>query len=146
MFDLSTIAAQTAHYAAVRQRLGMGGPAGIIPRESALLLLPPPEPAPKRPYEFLMLADTEYEAAIYTRSLFWRQIIAEVCAKHSVGVAQLVGNQRNRQVSAARQEAMYRMRTETTMSYPQIARRLGRADHSTVMHGIKRHLERVAQA
>lgn len=75
----------------------------------------------------------------------WQRIVAEVCAKHEVSKAELTGEGRAVRVVLARQEAMYRMRHETTMSSPAIARRLGRADHTTVLYGVKKHKERMAQ-
>jgi chromosomal replication initiation ATPase DnaA len=37
---------------------------------------------------------------------------------------------------------MYRLRTETGLSFPQIGLRLGGRDHSTVIHGVKTHCKR----
>ena len=50
----------------------------------------------------------------------------------------LLGNKRSRKASRARQIAMYLCRRLTDASLIEIARAMGRKDHSTVIHGIKR--------
>jgi hypothetical protein len=69
----------------------------------------------------------------------WKTIIREVAAKHGVEIREMLSQRRGRPVVAARHEAVYRMRYETTMSLPQIGRRMGGRDHSTVLHGIRSH-------
>lgn len=69
----------------------------------------------------------------------WKMILREVADKHGVSLVDLMSKRRGRGVVAARHEAMYRMRYETTMSLPQIGRRMGGRDHSTVLHGIRSH-------
>ncbi len=68
-----------------------------------------------------------------------RQIQLEVCALHCVAHVDVVGKCGRPEVVAARNEAMARCRVELRMSYPQIAR-LFTKNHSTVMHGIRKHL------
>ncbi|CDP50689.1 hypothetical protein [Devosia sp. DBB001] len=70
--------------------------------------------------------------------LRWKLIVAECAAKYGVSVKDILSMRRNKDIVSARYEAMWRMRQETTMSYPQIGAKLGR-DHSTVVHAIKRH-------
>lgn len=74
-----------------------------------------------------------------------QRIIAEVCTKHRVSRAELLGHQREQRIVIARHEAFYRMKTETTLSLPAIGTRMGSKDHSTVHHGVKRHIERMAK-
>lgn len=69
----------------------------------------------------------------------WKDIVDEVCAKHGVTRAEIMGIRRALKLVAARQEAMYRMSRETSFSLPQIGKRLGGRDHTTVLHGIRRH-------
>lgn len=66
-------------------------------------------------------------------------IIAEVARKHGLKVADLKGPRRNRPYVRARQEAMYRCYRETDNSLPAIGRAFGNRDHTTVLHGIRRH-------
>lgn len=73
----------------------------------------------------------------------WRVIVRDVCEKHGVILADLLSIRRNKAVVAARHEAMYRMRHETTLSYPQIGKRMGGRDHSTVVYGVWKHEQRL---
>lgn len=72
----------------------------------------------------------------------WRQIVNEVAAKHGVSFIDIISERRPRYIVLARQEAMYRLYNETTLSFPDIGRRLGGKDHTTVLHGVTRHCER----
>ena len=71
-------------------------------------------------------------------------IVRETAAKHRLTVAQLLGPCRERKYVRPRQEAMYRVFTECKhVSLPETGRRLGGRDHTTVLHGIRRHCERI---
>lgn len=72
------------------------------------------------------------------------RIIAEVAAKYGLTLDELRGPSHRPREAHPRQEAMFRLRQETTLSYPEIARRLGRTDHSTAMHACRAHLARMA--
>lgn len=74
----------------------------------------------------------------------WRLIVKEVAAKHGVTVEDLVGRSRVPAIVAARHEAMFRVRKETTHSLPHIGRLFGGRDHSTVLNAMRRHAERIA--
>lgn len=69
-------------------------------------------------------------------------ILARVSQERGVGVRDLCGESRRDCVVRARQEAYYRLADETQLSLRQIARALGRTDHSTVIHGIRTHAAR----
>ena len=71
------------------------------------------------------------------------RIMREVCEKHGLTKAELLSARRDVTIVAARQEAMYRMSKETSMSMPAIGMRLGR-DHTTVIYGVRKHAERLA--
>lgn len=49
---------------------------------------------------------------------------------------EIVGPRRDKEIVEPRQIAMYLMRTELHLSFPQVARHLGRTDHSTAMHSV----------
>lgn len=74
--------------------------------------------------------------------LQWRKILIQVSKATGFTVAELCGMQRHKELVEARYAAMYRMSHETTMSLAAIGRRFNR-DHTTVMHGIKRHEDRM---
>lgn len=69
----------------------------------------------------------------------WKVIATEVAAKHKVRFSDMLSIRRTRAAVAARQEAFWRCREETSMSLPQIGRMFGGRDHTTVMHGIRKY-------
>lgn len=65
-----------------------------------------------------------------------RQII-ERCARHyQVSVEDIVGPKRDKDIVVPRQIAMYMLRSELHLSFPKIARELGRKDHTTAIHSV----------
>lgn len=56
----------------------------------------------------------------------------------------LAARTRNPLVVAARQHAMWLIRTHTGLSLPLIGQLLGNRDHTTVLHGIAQHQDRMA--
>ena len=76
----------------------------------------------------------------------WKQIARQVAAKHGVSVTDLLSARRDRPVAVARHEAFYRCRHETTLSLPEIGRRFGGRDHTTVLHGVRMHEQRMRQS
>lgn len=71
-------------------------------------------------------------------------IAAEICAKHCLSMAELVGPCRLQQFVDARHEAWWRARRETRQSLPQIARFFNR-DHTTVLHGLRKYEEKIGR-
>lgn len=69
----------------------------------------------------------------------FRQKLDEICEKYAVTVAEIMGNQRNGRIVRARQHFMYELKTNTTWSLPEIARRLNGRDHTSVLWGVRRH-------
>lgn len=75
------------------------------------------------------------------------RILREVASKHGLTVEEMTAPSRWRKperISHPRQEAMWRMRQETTLSFPEIARRCGMKDHTSAMHGVRKHKDRLA--
>lgn len=68
-----------------------------------------------------------------------QRIIRDICQKHGVTMGELLSARRARPLVAARHEAMYRLSKETSMSLPAIGRRMGGRDHTTVIHGVRKH-------
>lgn len=64
-------------------------------------------------------------------------IIAEVSARRGIGIPGLVGPGRQAEVVAARHEIAYRLACETALSLQQIAKAIGRSDHTTALHAIR---------
>ena len=75
----------------------------------------------------------------FTKRKSARQIVAEVALKHGLKMSDLTGPYRHKSIVKARHEAMWRVRDETNLSYPQIGRVLGNRDHTTVLHGVRKH-------
>lgn len=74
------------------------------------------------------------------------RVLAEVAAKHRIGVGDVKAGSRFAEHVVARQEAMHRLRADLGLSTVQIARALGLKDHTTVLHGLRRHAERQGRA
>lgn len=65
-----------------------------------------------------------------------KQII-ERCARHfQIPVEDIVGPKRDKDIVVPRQIAMYMLRNELKLSFPKIARELGRKDHTTAIHSV----------
>jgi hypothetical protein len=125
------------HYAEVRSRLASPRPLPMIPMM----------PAPQHVRDWLILGPLPVadDPLPHAGTPPWKRIALEVAAKHRLLLVDLLSVRRNRALVEARHEAMYRMKTETSMSFPEIGRRLGGRDHTTVMHGVRRHMVRVAE-
>ncbi len=67
-----------------------------------------------------------------------RQIV-ERCARHyQVSVDDIIGPKRDKDIVVPRQVAMYMLRSELHLSFPKIARELGRKDHTTAIHSVEK--------
>lgn len=60
-----------------------------------------------------------------------------VCAHYKLDRMEMASKRRAREVARPRQIAMYLAKTLTPRSYPEIGRKFGGRDHSTVIHAIK---------
>lgn len=73
-------------------------------------------------------------------------VILDIIAHHyNITVNELTGKSRSRRVAVPRQIAMYILREEAGLSFPQIGQELGGRDHSTVMHGYEKIAELAAR-
>ncbi len=69
-------------------------------------------------------------------------IVRSVAIKHKTTINGLKSKRRNKDVVAARHEVMWRLHKKTALSMPQIGRILNK-DHTTVLHGIRKHQARM---
>jgi hypothetical protein len=76
----------------------------------------------------------------------YKVILLEVATKHGLTVDNMLSRTRSRSHVDARQEACFRLVTETDMSFPAIARRMRYGDHTTALHGARKHAERIGVA
>jgi chromosomal replication initiator protein len=67
-----------------------------------------------------------------------KQII-ERCARHfQIPMEEIMGPKRDKDIVVPRQVAMYMLRSELHLSFPKIARELGRKDHTTAIHSVEK--------
>ena len=67
-----------------------------------------------------------------------KQII-ERCARHfQIPIEDIMGPKRDKDIVVPRQIAMYMLRSELHLSFPKIARELGRKDHTTAIHSVEK--------
>lgn len=71
-----------------------------------------------------------------TKHITARQIIEKTAKYFEIKANEIKSSSRSQYIIVPRQIAMYLLRSELHMSYPQIARELGRSDHTTAMHSI----------
>lgn len=81
----------------------------------------------------------------HSRTVRAREIIKLCAEKHGVLVSDLLSEQRTNLVAHARQQAMWLIAKETSLSFTQIGRIFDR-DHSTVIHAVQRENERTGES
>lgn len=67
-----------------------------------------------------------------------RQVIERTARHFQIPVEDILGPKRDKDIVIPRQVAMYMLRSELHLSFPKIARELGRKDHTTAMHSIEK--------
>ncbi len=71
--------------------------------------------------------------------------IIERTAKHfQVSMEDIIGPKRDKDIVVPRQIAMYLLREELKISFPKIARELGRKDHTTAIHSVEKITKEIA--
>jgi chromosomal replication initiator protein len=72
------------------------------------------------------------------RKVTVEEIQRKVSEHYNIRLSDMLGPKRLRQIARPRQVAMWLAKQLTTRSLPEIGRRFGGRDHTTVMHGIRR--------
>lgn len=72
------------------------------------------------------------------------RIIKRVARHYRISVVEMCSHRRERHIARPRQVAMYLIKTLTLRSLPEIGRRLGGRDHTTVLHGVRKIKELLA--
>lgn len=133
------------HYAEIRKRLGDNRtPARpTTPRDRITAREPDqkPEPEPVKPVKPTKPTVAAGIAIVRIPPRQSTRIIQETAEKHELEVTDITGQSRKPRFVAARQEACYLLR-QAGYSYPQIGRFLGDRDHTTIVHGERKHKER----
>jgi chromosomal replication initiator protein len=65
-----------------------------------------------------------------------KQIIERTARHCQIPLEDIVGPKRDKDIVVPRQVAMYMLRSELHLSFPKIARELGRKDHTTAIHSV----------
>jgi hypothetical protein len=107
------------------------------PRPKPLLLPVPTIAEPLKPHPQPISFSTAPTGSI--PSAITNALIAEILAKHGVAYVEMMSKSRTRRIAIARAEICYELRRQTHMSLPQIGRKVGGKDHSTVTNAIQRH-------
>lgn len=146
MTDLTTEEGQKLHYAQVRERLRASPKPKIARGLPMVMMVHKPLPAPIAPTAIDIPHIDEANGPADPLDLpacvinaRWKIIVREVCAKHGIGINDIRSHTKARNVLTARYEAIYRLRQETLLSLPEIGRRMGGFDHSTVIYSIAKH-------
>lgn len=91
-----------------------------------------------------------WRGPIYVKGKSAREIVTEIAESHGFTFDNMAGPGKFRELSQARQEAMWACRQVTRKdgkprySYPFLGRLFGGRDHTTVLWGERRHAERMA--
>ncbi len=72
------------------------------------------------------------------RKVSVEEIQRKVAEHYNIRLSDMLGPRRQRTIARPRQVAMYLAKQLTTRSLPEIGRRFGKRDHTTVMHGVRR--------
>lgn len=72
-----------------------------------------------------------------------KRIADAVAAAHHLSFTEMISQRRELPLVRARHEAMWLLKKNTMLTLTQIARLLGRSDHTTVLHGIAQHEKRM---
>jgi chromosomal replication initiator protein len=67
-----------------------------------------------------------------------KQIIDRTARHFQISFEDIVGPKRDKDIVVPRQVAMYILRNELKLSFPKIARELGRKDHTTAIHSVEK--------
>jgi len=139
----AALAEYRQRYRQARARLWGGGYVEVAPvKRDILFLMAWPaiiydEPVgPRRP----LFADS---VVLPTSRAKAREILQEVADRTGFTIEELVSMRRTQPLCDARNEIYYRLKKETTWSYPRIGEFLGDRDHTTVMSGARKHAQKL---
>ncbi len=77
-------------------------------------------------------------AKIRPKHLSAKQVVERTAKHFQLSVEELLGPKRDKEIVVPRQIAMYILRSELHLSFPKIARELGRKDHTTAIHSVEK--------
>jgi hypothetical protein len=127
---MQTLEELNAHYKAVRARLTYA---------------PPPPPKKVEPVVESPIPEPKFEPVVKPEKLTFspaQMIIEEVAELTGIPSKEIKGHRRQLAYIRARQQAAYEIRLRLKLSLPMIGRVLGKRDHTTILHAIRRHAAR----
>lgn len=109
----------------------------------ALMQVPPPKPKPPKPVELLPVPNAAIaDAAEFAFLASWkheiRHIIEVVARDFNVTMADMLSSRRDQKSVLPRHVAMYLCKEVTLRTLPDIGRRFGGKDHTTILHAVKK--------
>ena len=121
----------------VRRVMPFKKPSGPPVRDWLYISKPAPAPAPVAAPEPAP-APTEPDCHFSDTRLTVRKIIMQTAAHYMIEPIEIVSHRRAASITVPRQVAMYLAKTLTLRSLPQIGRRFGGRDHTTVLHAVRK--------
>ncbi len=67
-----------------------------------------------------------------------KQVVERTARHFQIEIEEIVGPKRDKDIVVPRQIAMYLLRSELHLSFPKVARELGRKDHTTAIHSVEK--------
>jgi len=67
-----------------------------------------------------------------------KQVIERTAKHFQIDIDEITGPKRDKDIVVPRQIAMYLLRSELHLSFPKVARELGRKDHTTAIHSVEK--------
>lgn len=77
-------------------------------------------------------------SSVRPKHLSAKQIIERTARHFQIPVEDMLGPKRDKDIVVPRQVAMYMLRSELKLSFPKIAKELGRKDHTTAIHSVEK--------
>lgn len=136
------------HYKQVRQRIQSAKPIVVrkpVRQVKIIHIIEAAELAAKRraEEELAFYEEARRKATEALKPSRYKLKVIEIAKKHGIEMEQMVGECRAAKFVKARQEAMYELHM-MGLSYPSIGRLLGGRDHTTCLHGMRKHKKYLA--
>lgn len=145
--NLTTRAEQLAHYAAIKRRLHGGKP------KPKPLLLESTKTVTVKQSEYWEIPIWKLHRVFFNDHVIRWQMrgfsvpsdwLRDRCKEIGVEYKDIIGHKRARAVSIPRQRLMYEVHKQfPDLSFPQVGRMFGGRDHTTILHGVRVHKERM---
>lgn len=139
-----------SHYKLTRARLN----AGRVTEPVVIRLEPPAPPEPIGCHLIYaqpvgpIIADVQFPRDIIeiATPVTGREIIRAFCRERGIDLVDMLSTRRTRDLLHARHELIYILKTTTKLSLPQIGVIMGGRDHTTILHAVRKHKERMGAA